>query len=62
MCMENVAQELHAERLIQHKVKLSAVLALRHLPSVVFFIHISIGGASKCYFLVILLGAFIWSA
>ena len=31
------------ERLIQHEAKLSAVFASRHLPSAVFFLHISIG-------------------
>ena len=48
------------ERLIQHKVKLSAVFALRHTQqSAVFFIHTSIGGVLSVilYFMVFLLKA-----
>ena len=47
-----------AEKLIQHEVKPSAVFALRHLPSAVFFIHTSIGSALSVilHFLVVWLG------
>ena len=47
------------ERLIQHEAKLSAVFALRHPPSAVFFVHTSIGGALSVIlnFLVVLRGA-----
>jgi len=47
------------ERLIQHKAKPSAVLASRHPPSGVFFIHTSITGALTVilYFQVVWLGA-----
>ena len=47
------------KRLIQNEAKPSAVFALRHLPSAVFFIHTSIGGALTVilYFLVVWLRA-----
>ena len=52
----------HVERLIQHKVKPSAVFALRHhppSPNTVLFVHTSIGNTLSVilYFLVIWLGA-----
>ena len=45
----------HVERLIQHEAKPSAVFALRHPLSAVFFVHTGIGGALSVilYFLVV---------
>ena len=49
----------HVERLIQHEAKPSAVFALGHPPSAVFFVHTNIGSALSVilYFLVIWLEA-----
>ena len=60
MCTENTAQGVFTERLIQHEAKPSAVFALRHPPSTVFFVHTSKGSAALSVilrFLVVLLGA-----
>ena len=53
----------HVKRPIQHEAKPSAVFALRHPPSAVFFVHTSIGSALSVtlYFLVVWLGAIFYS-
>ena len=59
MCVWKIQHEGCVKRLIQHEAKPSAVFALRHPPSAVFFIHTSIGSALSVilYFLVIWLRA-----